>query len=586
MTSPSPSPVKRLPLNGRSASSGYSDLSPTGKPNGPKQAQQQQQQPQAPRAHYVTRHARNFSHGKGLNKAGKVNSMANIYGDGRNHQRKKSGPVTPSASPKPNFMNRNSSHIVLPKNTSHGNLRKNQSASTLAALNRNLSHGALRKLGAPPSQKAREKEQNKQGVFDLGDQSSADEEEGEWEDSTTQSPELTRNNSKTATPAGAHSPKTDATQLPPEPHALPEKTSSPPHPSLKNNNRSAPDLRRYDAVTSQEQRNPPPDPSLLYQNGRASRAPPAVSAANATGNSSHIKRNESMKSLQASKDGQFSQPESVVTPGIGQSSSGSVTVSHFLPTDGLSTTSSKVRVDSDDEDASTFMTNYRPQVSQSPEKPRTLFNKPRVTSGPSRTQQKLELQRREAMRGSGTTPTSAAGSGIGIGAGSSLSLHTRGGSKGRARLSTGEVRVVKQDYETAIKLLTVVRRFRNPVLESLQRLKDTEVLASDVGAGNAANAKQGRPPSRHGRRMNGSTKTASTTATASLEDKKSSNQPSRSSSRVRGSRVQFQLSRQGSHDDMLTTSQGSPEVHDYDADGLSPEQALIRRMWESRVEVG
>lgn len=65
---------------------------------------------------------------------------------------------------------------------------------------------------------------------------------------------------------------------------------------------------------------------------------------------------------------------------------------------------------------------------------------------------------------------------------------------------------------------------------------------------------------------------------------------SRASSRSRGTgRVHFQ--RQGSHDDIgLSRSRGSYEEkeveneidHDEEDQGLSAEEALLRRMWESR----
>ncbi|KAK5946194.1 hypothetical protein PMZ80_000335 [Knufia obscura] len=530
-------------------------------------------------------------------------SMSQVYGEGRHHKRGKSGQISPSASPKTTaaaHIKRNSSHVVLPKNRSAGNLRKNQSATTLTALNRNLSRGGLNKLGAPAEQKeqkAKQEQQQKQGVFDLGNASSEEEEEAEWEDSTA-SPELTRNNSKVSTPARSHTPNGEPVPKPPEQQAeveVPEKTSSPPEPSIKNN-RSAPNLR-YERSFSQDQ--PRQNPALLQLNGR-SRAPPAMTTATARSSQLNLNRSDSQRSLlkssrtslETSEDSAKTgnAPRTPATPGLTTESSGSAGVSHFLTNHESSQRTSRERNGSDtDESVSDFMATYKPQPSESPEKPRTNINRARLATQPSRTQQKLELQRREVMRGGGPPPTSSGGMALSVG--SSVSIHSRSASKGRNRSMAGEYKAIKADYENAVKQLTVVRRFRNPILESLNRLKQNGgVLSAEASATTVpGKADQKRPPSRHGR-MAPTGPAASTTNIAERDHATNGGEHAKSvafkPTTHRDSRVSFQLSRQGSHDDILTTSAGSPDAHHDDLDdGLSPKEALIRRMWESRIHV-
>lgn len=536
-------------------------------------------------------------------------STSALHGEARNHKRSKSGTTTPTASPKSaveSNLKRNSSHVVLPKNRSHGNLnlRKNKSTNTLVGLNRNLSRGALNKLGAAPSQKAKkEEEHQKQGVFDLGDNSDdEDEEDAAWEDSTA-SPELTRNNSKNtskvSTPVRAPSPNGETIQKPPQVQPLvPERTSSPPEPSVLKPNTSAPNLQ-YQRLPER----PKADPPMLQQNGRGSRAPPAMSTANAHPTLGQVGRIDSQRALNDVKSSRTSvessaesklTPQTPNTPAVGQSSSGSASVSHFLPDDPSlprRNTGASGAISSDDESVSDFMNTYKPQPSESPDKPRTTsyINKARLSAVPSRTQQKLELQRREVMRG---TPGTAVAGGMGISAGSGASIHGRSASKGRnaARGSmAGEYNVdklIKQDYETAVKQLTVVRRFRNPILESLGRIRENRALPLKE----SGQAGPKRPPSRHGRASTGAAIVNGNAKGQNASPPESGRhlaQNGHAGPRASTGRVQFQLSRDVSTEDMgvLTTSQGSPEVsniHD-ENEGLSMEEALIRRMWESRV---
>ena len=564
MPSVSPSPVKRPSLTERNSS--HNSLSSSSK--------QTTVAPKIHRPHVVGRHQRNLSHGKNLSKLGKVHSSTNVTNP-RGHQRKRSGASvgTPAQSPRsPGLPKRNSSHANLTKNISHTNLRKNHSATILG---RNTSHNALKKLGLPPTTKSKNEKQ-KTGFFELGDQSSEEEEEAAWEDSTTQSPELTRNNSKASTPARVETPTAERlpARLPSHSRLHEDRTSSPPSPLLKANNRSLPNLRNDSDLSPSELSH---NPALLHQNGRGSRAPPAMSTVSAVAGPSGLKRSESSKSFthidHSDAASSNASPKSAQPEG---SSSVDRPVSRFLDVPPGST-ETRMLEDGSDEESQTFMFNYKPQPSESPEKQRAL-KKSRFASVPSRTQQKLELQRREGMRPGGglTTPPPSS---IRLSVGSSLSLHGRSSSRGRNKSLAEEMKAQRVDYETGIKQLTVVRRFRNPTVESLNRMKASGALAADVGVV-PRGAARSRPQSRRGMNNTAANGTAKTGVSRTLEDKKPSPLASRSNSGGRSGKVHWQ--RQGSHDDIgVTPLQDSHDGAD-EEDEMSPEEALMRRIWNSR----
>ncbi|EXJ89493.1 hypothetical protein A1O3_02560 [Capronia epimyces CBS 606.96] len=572
MPSASPSPIKRPSLNERTSST--HSLSSSGR--------QATAAHKVHRPHVVTRHSRNISHGKGLGKLGKVHSTANITTDHHQHQRKRSGGTTPPHSPRASIVKRNSSHVTLPKNTSYGNLRKNQSANALA---RNVSHPALKKVGLAPAPRPKSRDK-RDGVFQLGDRSSDDEEqeEEEWEDSTTQSPELTRSNSKTSTPKRASTPNGE--QIPQK--ALEsygvraDKTSSPPMPSLKKGNRSAPDLRRESGISPSQL---PSDPALLHQNPRASRAPPAMSTVSAHVGPSQMMRSESSKSFTHISHADASSVN--VTPASSGPASGPAAlsvdggVSHFLPAETPNTPLQNMADGSDEDSPSNFLSNYKPQPSESPESSKTI-HKARLPQNPSRTQQRLELQRREMLRAVAATPTTPPATGLGLPMGSSTSLQSRQGSRNRNRSLAGELKAVKQDYGSAVKHLMVVRRFRSPIIDSMSRLKETNIVPAEVGVAAPGTTSKSRPQSRRGPSMANVNGHAKTGVSRSLEDGNSSPLASHPRTKTRGGRVHFQ--RQSSHDDIeVTPSQGSPDENQIDdQEGLPPEEALIRRIWDSR----
>ena len=600
----SPTPLKRPSITDRNNSG--ASLSSSNK-----------QTQKGSKVHVVGRsHTRNSSQGKGLNKVGRTNSGANILALAtQNHQRQKSGTtLASSGSPKASPIKRNSSNIVLTRNAlSHVNLRKNHSA---VVLTRNISHPVLKRGGLVSTKAHAKKPKKKAAGFELGDRSSDEDEielEGgpEWEDTTSQSPEINRHNDPTTSEMKEITSKLEKEpEKPPDPKMMQqEKASSPPPPSPQQNNRSLPDPTSHNGAPSLRPSQQLANPSLLQHNPRSSRAPPAMSSVLAHASKDPLPRNNSSKSFtyithadaSMSKDTTESVKTSS-TPGGGVSTSADGGVSHFLKTN---TPRDFANLDDSDEDSpSNFLSNYHPQPSTSPEQRRT-GSKLTLTHIPSRTQQRLELQRRETMRSSASAPSTPPTSSVG-GFGSSSSLPSRSGSQGHRVQSAGsasEAKAVKRDYEAATKQLSVVRRFRNPILEGLNRLKDLGTLPIDTGAVTPASmtpaAGVKRPPSRRGLSngnisINGGV--GAKGLSRSFEEKRTPPMVSRPSSRGRGAagsgRVHFR--RQGSHDDIgLSRSRGS---YDEDADavgegsgegeedgsGLSAEEALLRRMWESR----
>lgn len=567
MPSLSPSPRKRLSLPERNSST--HSLSSSGKPPIQK----------TPRTHVAGKgHSRNLSHGKTQTKLGKVNSSTALAADASrpSHQRKKSGATSPPASPKAFHVKRNASHVVLPKTTSHANLRRNQSANVLG---RNPSHLALKKLGLPPAPRAQEKSKAKDyGGFELGSTDEEDD-EGEWEDSTTQSPEATRDHSKASTPVRVATPPRHVQKPPDLQPGRQDKTSSPPAPVLQNQYRSAPNLTSTAAVNHGRHQQLT-DLALRQQNPRSSRAPPAMSSISAHAAPAHLLRNDSSKSFTKVTIADAQSPPTHAGTSGGGTSSIEAGVSHFLPPSSMGVSQSSP-VASDDDAPNEFLPNYHPMPSQSPEK--ATSTKSELADVPSRTQQRLELQRREAMRTGTTTASAPPAGGLAFSFGSAASLQSRPGSRGRNRSGTAEAKAIKRDEEAAAKQLGVVRRFRNPIVESVKRLKEHRVIPSETGVITPPGAQKGRPLSR--RSPANQKKPTHPGLSRSYEDIDTS-MMTRHPVGLGGGPGKGQLRRQGSHDDIgLSRSRRSDEddpLPNEDAEGLSAEEALLRRIWDSR----
>ncbi len=616
-------------------------------------------------------HTRTTSYSRALGKSGKINSTQNLVEDGLQHHLKAAGTGTASISPRISALKRNNSHAALPKNPSHVNLRKNKSANALA---RNLSHTQLhRKTGLGPSTpKLRKEALKKNKGFEIGDRSSDEdvgelEEEADWEDSATQSPKLTRNNSAMLSKPAPTT--TDQSASAEKPQRASHRTSSPPEPSLRHN-RSAPNFgARASSTSPVRSADPPANSTLLPHNPRSSRAPPAIpsiSSISAQASRDPLPRNNSSFThinhtdthsldnhpLNSTNTASTFLNTPTTGKSAGASSSADGGVSHFLSSKPTATPRNHQRrtsSGSDYDSPSSFLPHYHPQKSTSPEKIRmngrmaqsssTLTTTSKSTHLPSRTQQRLELQRRETMRAAGsTTPTTplllADAHARRGGSSSALSLHSRSGSHGRNRAgatadpaSANAARLmIKQDYEAAERQLAVVRRFRNPVVEAVGRLKERGVLPGlEKGVLSSSGKERDRRKKTSGsnrRDLGGGSRNSKSEpdlktgaggagGRSSFEDADTHIESSRQPSRGKSTRSAHSSTpsmganphhrRQGSHDDIgLSRSQGSYDEQpgaDGDGDvngvdergigagaesGVSAEMEMMRRMWESR----
>ena len=199
---------------------------------------------------------------------------------------------------------------------------------------------------------------------------------------------------------------------------------------------------------------------------------------------------------------------------------------------------------------------------------------------------------REAMRSGNAATTPPSSLGMGIVPGSSLSLHSRTGSRGgRIRTSAADdAKMLKADYEAGVKQLSVVRRFRNPTLESMTRLKERKIIPSELGTGAPHPADKARPPSRRGHQpptiVNGILSKPAPTP-ASRSSNPTSDSENKKPTPTPAGRVHFQAppQRQASHEGLgVTPSQNSEDGAgpDSDDDGMSVEESMMRRLWQTR----
>ncbi|KKY24371.1 hypothetical protein UCRPC4_g02481 [Phaeomoniella chlamydospora] len=237
--------------------------------------------------------------------------------------------------------------------------------------------------------------------------------------------------------------------------------------------------------------------------------------------------------------------------------------------------------DDDYESPSSFLPHYHPQTpsgatqTQHRSSSGLLNRRANGKTLPSRTQQRLELQRRETMRSS-ATPSESDPADV------PLSLRARSASRVRGRSSQDNFKAAKRDYESASSQLEVIKRFRNPIAEALHRLQEMEVIPDQDDK--ISNKFKDRPISRAGSRKSLNYRTATT------EGRTTQGHEDRSEGREKEPRVasrgRVRFERQGSHDDIgLSRSHGDEEVDEAEAEGEDPvsaEEALLRRIWESR----
>ncbi|KAL1982093.1 hypothetical protein VTN96DRAFT_1748 [Rasamsonia emersonii] len=503
------SPVKRPALGRRSASS-HAIASTRTSPNttdAPDPHPQKAPVHKPHRAHVVggahRTHGRNPSFGKNLNKLQRLTS-AHVLGEGtaavtgaRHHQRKKSAPVTPAGSPRGSH-GRGGSTVSLGEHKANTSMRKNYSTPALA---RNTSAVLGKKAlvtGRPQTAKPRVQ---KTVGFELGDSDS----EEEWEDST-QSPESTRRGSVAPSkdspenstvlvdpltfvkrpypqvPQSRSLPESSVSALPPEPaeheHSGDEEAHSAHSPQPDDQDQQQQPMRstEHEDIASR----------LL----RSSKAPPAMSSISAMATPAPVdtaRRNASLTNLaDAARHGPTTSSSTQQnTPGMtAQATSSSMEggVSRFIidKNDAHATS----RTDSDPNTPSSFLPHYHPQTPPSPgrnntsKKAKTTSPPPRPPGDgpPSRTQQKLWLQRNAALTtsppdGSPALPSSSIDHSR---AGARPYDGGRGAVNGSVRpgVSThdSEAKHIRKAYEKTASELNVVRQFHSPTKNSFDRV--------------------------------------------------------------------------------------------------------------------
>ena len=653
-TSSTSSPVKRPALGRRAvsshavvtrSSSTLTDLSDTSSST---TVSHQKRPHHHHRAHIVggghRAHHRNPS-GKNLNKLQRHLSNLTITteGGGRHHQRKKSAPATPAASP------RGTHHVrwdgaVLDDDDSHhtrASMKKNYSSP---ALQRNSS-GVLGKKALVTNRPHTSSGKKKTVGFELAD---SDNDDAEWED-TTQSPESTRRSSVAQSKESVENsaavlvdPLTFVKRPYPQfPRAtsLPESTSK----SFGEGQLSDDDDDDNDHdenENNQRKRSQSPEPGeqqpskdhgdiavRLLSPSHSAKAPPAMSSISATAEPTmvdSVSRTASLTNLNLSSthDGSrrplsSSNATLANTPGIhthATSSSIEGGVSRFIKS-GLPSTS---RTDSDPNTPSSFLPHYHPQTPPSPNRTSgsrksraSPPSRPPGAEPPSRTQQKLWLQRTAALN---TSPpdghgASTAASPSAMDAAIIAASQPRPGSAffdaGRALVSGAsrpgvapshdtETKHVRKTYEKTAMELTVVRRFQTPTADSFQRLN---AILNGTAAETRPGSSLGKPiksaPTLTNLKSNASPRanSASPEPKQLLSRKQSNIRPSASQTYLEAdddtteSDLALRPKSHPAHRILSTSDEGMHSHADADAPGPSLKdeaEMMIRRMWESR----
>ncbi|EAW11299.1 uncharacterized protein ACLA_089920 [Aspergillus clavatus NRRL 1] len=487
-----------------------------------------------PRAHVVggghRTHGRNPSFGKNLNKLQRHTSAGHIATEStiRHHQRKKSAPATPIASPRGGHHVRWDSGVDASQ-AATSSIKRNNSSPALRNPRRNSS-SVLAKKALVTDRPHTSSGKKKTVGFELGD--SDQDEEGEWED-TTQSPESTRRGSVAQSRDSVDNTavlvdpltfvKRPYPQTPRAASSLPESAyrsfSREDHSSDEDEQQQQQQQQpeQQQQQPQQEQEKPPSDfeerkeevsrvidhttdiTARLLSPSHSARAPPAMSSISATVKPAPvdtISRNASLTNI-AGHDGlrrplSSSTTTLANTPGglaHGTSSSMEGGVSRFIINNKTGVHASSLgRTDSDPNTPSSFLPHYHPQTPPSPNRGtrRAKASPPSRPPGaepPSRTQQKLWLQRTAALNtsppdthGISATVSPAARDPVFV-----AGTHGRAGSAvfdaGRALVNgssrTGgdtEAKHIRKAYEKTALELTVVRRFQSPTGNSFARL--------------------------------------------------------------------------------------------------------------------
>ncbi|KAJ5316741.1 hypothetical protein N7508_001249 [Penicillium antarcticum] len=553
----------------------------------------------AHRAHVVgghRNHHRNPSVGKNLTKLQRF-QLAQLGPEttGRHHQRKKSAPATPIASPKEgghirwdNVVDNHPTAPSMKRNYSTPALRRNNSAVGKKALVTERPHSSAAK--------------KKTVGFELGDDDDVEVDDADWED-TTQSPESTRRNS--VVPSNHSADNTTILVDPltfvkrPYPQiaratSLPESITSKfarERAELEESQNQEEDEDHHDSDNDSENSSQHTEQgdiaTRLLSPSHSAKAPPAMSSISAMvkpAAKDPASRSSASLNLAAGQESArrtYSTANMASMPGShpnATSSSMEGGVSRFIMNNKNSIQASS-RTDSDPNTPSSFLPHYHPQTPPSPGrapgKSTASPARPRGADLPSRTQQKLWLQRTATLNNSPLIATEFP---------LRLPRQHRGlASGGRAGGAghDGETRHIRKAYEKTSLELTVVRRFQSPAGESFARLRHVaraaKVAQTSSALGKPVKSAPSLPLLQQGKRPSRlSSSPASKPVTRNptdAEDLANGNPAKPAKSNDPSARI-LSTSAEASRD--LT---GENEVEDYQVNDV---EMMIRRIWESR----
>ncbi|KAJ5928960.1 hypothetical protein N7466_007916 [Penicillium verhagenii] len=555
-------------------------------------------------------HHRNPSIGKNINKLQRFQLGPETTG--RHHQRKKSAPATPIASPKER------SHVrwdgVVDDHPKNQSMKRNNSTPVLRRNNSVLGKKAL-VTDRPQSSSGKKKTVG----FELGDD---DNDDAEWED-TTQSPESTRRNSV----APSHQSQ-ENTQVLVDPLTFVKR----PYPQVPRAT-SLPDsiTNRYlreqadEEEEQQDNEDSEEDPqsndqgdiaSRLLSPSHSARAPPAMSSISAMAKpTDSASRNASSINLAAegvrrtfssSAMGLGSIPSGNQAGATSSSMEGGV--SRFIPSNKSGFHASS-RTDSDPNTPSSFLPHYHPQTPPSPNRgsgKSAASPAPNRGADLSRTQQKLWLQRTATLNNSPPDSHSVSTAGppsttdpnfMAVG-------HTRPGSgqydpsralNGSNRVGAlgqdTEARHIRKAYEKSSLELTVVRRFQSPTGDSFIRLRSvtraSQALANvdhESALGKPVKSAPSLPLLQHGRQP--SRLASSSESRSQLPDPNSSASEDQTShgessnDTIQGAKSTHPSQRILSSSDEASHNLPGDQEEEYPP--VNETDMMIRRMWDSR----
>jgi hypothetical protein len=454
--------------------------------------------------------------------------------------------------------------------------------------------------------------------FELGDDET---DEAEWED-TTQSPESTRRNS-VAPSADNGTILVDPLTFVKRPYPqMPRATSLPESVTHKFIRERAELIEQEDEENEQHDTEDEAEESSqhteqgdiasrLLSPSHSSKAPPAMSSISAmvkpeTKNTNPASRSSASLNLAAGQDNArrtFSTTSMASMPGShpqATSSSMEGGVSRFILNNKNSMQASS-RTDSDPTTPSSFLPHYHPQTPPSPNvvagKSTASPARPRGADLPSRTQQKLWLQRTATLNNSppdthgvaaAAPPSAIDPTFIAANQRPGASTYDAGrglnGDRAGGAGHDGETRHIRKAYEKTSLELMVVRRFQSPTAQSFSRLRyiaRAHTAKQVPGLGKTVKSAPSLPLLQNGKRPNGlSTSPGSKSKLRNAnptEDTDTTGDPTNTSNAAQSNDPSHRIlstSAEGSRD-----LSGENETEEFQANDSA---MLIRRMWESR----